>query len=108
MAGELRDMATRLNSPVLAISSQNRVGGNYGNDRDGTAKGGSASMDSLKESGDLEYSADVIMFLRLAQGRTAVEPARAVTLTVSKNRFGGLDDVQLIFRPDTGVLREAV
>lgn len=99
LAGELREMASRLQSPVIAISSQNRSVGDYG-------RGGSAQLDSLKESGDLEYAADSVLFLTQARERTASEPARAVDLAVVKNRFGATGTVGLIFRPDTGVFRE--
>lgn len=99
MAAELREMASRLQSPVIAISSQNRSVGDYG-------RGGSAQLDSLKESGDLEYAADSVLFLTQARDRTATDPARAVDLVVVKNRFGGTGMVPLIFRPDTGVFRE--
>ncbi len=99
MSGELREMASRLQSPVVAISSQNRSVGDYG-------RGGSAQLDSLKESGDLEYSADSVLFLTQARERTATDPARAVDLVVVKNRFGAIGTVPLIFRPDTGVFRE--
>lgn len=99
MAGELREMASRLQSPVIAISSQNRSVGDYG-------RGGSAQLDSLKESGDLEYAADSVLFLTQSRERTASDPARAIDLVVVKNRFGGTGTVPLIFRPDTGVFRE--
>src|ERR1019366_3960336 len=49
-AAELRELAMGLKSPVLALSSQNRQMGNYG---DGT---GRTHLDSVKESGDLEYT----------------------------------------------------
>ncbi len=101
MAGELREMASRLQSPVIAISSQNRSVGDYG-------RGGNAQLDSLKESGDLEYAADSVLFLTQARERTATDPARAIDLVVVKNRFGGTGTVPLIFRPDTGVFREEV
>lgn len=101
LAGELRGLATRLKSPVLAIVSQNRAQGDYG------ANGkGAPTLDSLKESGDLEYAADVVMFLHPAKDRTAVEPTRAVDLTVAKNRNGEQGKVELTFRADTGVMRE--
>ena len=90
---ELRDIATRLNSPILVISSQNRVGQ------------GSSYMTSLKESGDLEYAADSILFLVKGK-RIATPPARAVDLILSKNRFGDTGTVPLIFRPNIGVFRE--
>jgi replicative DNA helicase len=93
MGNALRELAIRLDSPVLAIANQNRAYGQYGNK-------GAASLDSLKESGDLEYMADVAMFLTQAEGRPVTPPARAVTLTVAKNRHGDTGDVNLIFRPD--------
>jgi replicative DNA helicase len=100
MGAELRDLGMRLRSPVLALASQHR-GAGYG-DADG---GGSARMDTLKESGDLEYGADAIAFLTSASDRMATEPARAVDLTVAKNRHGETGKVPLIFRPDLGTMR---
>ena len=61
-----------------------------------------APLDSLKESGDLEYAADVVLFLTEAQERMATPPARAVELTVAKNRHGDTGKIGLIFRPDLG------
>ena len=63
-------LALGLHSPVLALASQNRSAGNYGNGK------GSAALDSLKESGDLEYAADVVLFLTEAQERLC-DPAGA-------------------------------
>jgi replicative DNA helicase len=100
LGGLLRELALGLRSPVLALASQNRSAGNYG-----TGKG-SAALDSLKESGDLEYAADVVLFLTEAQERLATPPARAVELTVAKNRHGETGKVGLIFRPDLGTMRE--
>ena len=100
LGGLLRELALGLRSPVLALASQNRSAGNYG-----TGKG-SAALDSLKESGDLEYAADVVLFLTEAQEHRATPPARAVELTVAKNRHGDTGKVGLIFRPDLGTMRE--
>lgn len=100
LGGLLREQALRLHSPVLALASQNRSAGNYG-----TGKG-SAALDSLKESGDLEYAADVVLFLTEAQERGATPPARAIELTVAKNRHGDTGKMGLIFRPDLGIMRE--
>ena len=100
LGGLLRELALGLRSPVLALASQNRSAGNYGNGK------GSAALDSLKESGDLEYAADVVLFLTEAQEPLATPPARAVELTVAKNRHGDTGRVGLIFRPDLGTLRE--
>src|SRR5499427_8450603 len=100
LGGLLREMTVGLHSPVLALASQNRSAGNYGNGK------GSAALDSLKESGDLEYAADVVVFLTEAQDHMATPPARAVELTVAKNRHGDTGKVGLIFRPDLGTMRE--
>lgn len=100
LAGELRDLSTRLDSPVLALSSQSRQGGNYG------SGGGSANLDSLKESGDLEYAADTVMFLVDDDGTLTTPPTRAVKLVVQKNRHGETGAVSIIFRPDIGVMQE--
>jgi replicative DNA helicase len=99
LGGLLRELALGLHSPVLALASQNRSAGNYGNGK------GSAALDSLKESGDLEYAADVVLFLTEAQEQRATPPARAVELTVAKNRHGDTGKVGLIFRPDLGTMR---
>jgi replicative DNA helicase len=100
LGGLLRELALRLRSPVLALASQNRSAGNYGNGK------GTAALDSLKESGDLEYAADVVLFLTEAQERLASPPARAVDLTVAKHRHGDIGRVELIFRPDLSTMRE--
>lgn len=96
----LREIALRLNSPVLALASQNRSEGSYGGGK------GKATLDSLKESGDLEYAADVVMFLTGSDQRPVTPPARAVDLTIAKNRDGEIGYVPLIFRPDIGLMRE--
>jgi len=106
MGNKLRnEVGKRLRSPVLAISSQSRSGYNG----DGEAK---VRLDTLKESGDLEYTADAVAFLtppRKDESRQATDPARAIDLTVAKNRHGrkheGRDAVELIFRPDRGQFR---
>jgi replicative DNA helicase len=100
LGSTLRELAVRLDSPVLALASQNRAQGDYG---DGN---GTASLDSLKESGDLEYAADAVMFLTRSKKRQSVAPARALDLTLAKNRSGDIGKVDLIFRPDLGIFRE--
>ncbi len=62
--------------------------------------------DSLKESGDLEYAADAVLFLVEAPERPILPPARAVDLVVAKHRHGDTGTIALIFRPDLGTLRE--
>lgn len=100
LGAALRELALRVSCPVLALSSQNRAQGNYGSGK------GAAALDSLKESGDLEYAADTVLFLTEARERQAQAPARAVDLTVAKNRQGDIGSVELIFRPDLASMRE--
>jgi len=97
MGQRLRELAMQLRSPVLAIASQNR-GAKY-------SDGGRANLDTLKESGDLEYGADVVGILTEPDDRQATDPAAAVDLTVAKNRNGETGRVELIFRPDRGTMR---
>lgn len=97
MGQRLRELSMRLRSPVLAISSQSRSAGYSG--------GGSADLDTLKESGDLEYGADVVAILTEPDDRQATDPAAPVDLTVAKNRNGETGRVELIFRPDRGTMR---
>ena len=80
-------------TPVVGLASQNRA--------QGPGKGNSAAaLDSLKESGDLEYSADVVLFLTHDKEQLMTPPARAIKLTVAKNRNGDTGDINLVFRPD--------
>lgn len=97
MGQRLREVSMQLRSPVLAISSQSRSAGYSG--------GGSADLDTLKESGDLEYGADVVAILTEPDDRQATDPASPVNLTVAKNRNGETGRVELIFRPDRGTMR---
>jgi replicative DNA helicase len=100
LGGELIALAKQLDATVLALSSQSRAGGAYGRG------GGEAALDSLKESGDLEYSADVALFLTEAKERHASPPAMALDLTIRKHRDGPTGVIELVFQPDRGVLRE--
>jgi replicative DNA helicase len=101
LGAALREMATALKSPVLALSAQNRQQGAYG---DGPGRTG---LDSLKESGDLEYMCDTALFLVGSRKRAAIPPARALELEVKKHRDGDTGLVFLIFRPDISRFREA-
>lgn len=92
---ELRDLARKLKSPVLSIVSLNRAGYKE------------ASLEGIKESGYIEYDADVVLFLMRNEDIPAVRPALAVKLEIKKNRFGETDiAIPLIFRPDIGDFRE--
>lgn len=95
LVGDLRELSNRLDSPVLAISSQNRQGQGTGN------------MTSLAESSSIEYTGDSLWFLMEGDG-LATPPAKSVKLKVEKNRYGDIGSVDLIFRPDVGIFRQEV
>jgi replicative DNA helicase len=101
LSTELRELAMRLDSPLLAIAAQNRQHGDYG---DGS---GNASLDSLKESGDIEYLCDVAMFLVSSKGHAPTPNTRYLQLVIKKNRDGQTGQVPLSFRPDYSQFREA-
>ncbi|MEM9594427.1 MAG: DnaB-like helicase C-terminal domain-containing protein [Acidobacteriota bacterium] len=100
LGGELITLAKQLQAPIVALSSQSRAAGAYG------SGGGKATLDSLKESGDLEYAADAALFLTENRERQVPAPAKLVTLTVSKNRHGPTGEVPLVFLQDQGLFRE--
>lgn len=89
----LRELATRLDSPVLAISSLSRGVNNYAH----------PGLEALKESGDLEFTADVVLLLGAREDALGRGPRRMVDLVVAKNRFGEADrKVGLSFNPALG------
>lgn len=101
LTGELIALGKRLGSPILVLSSQSRSGGGYG-----SGGGGRDALDSLKESGDLEFGGDVVMFLTEDKERAASPPARAVNLSIKKHRHGPTDRIPLLFMADRGLFRE--
>lgn len=88
----LCEIAKRHRVPVIVISSKNR------------AKRDSKSLDALSGSSGIEYDAYVVMYLSLdgenekETKENAEKEARAVTLSVVKNRFWRLGDVGLVFK----------
>lgn len=83
----LRRLARQLDSPVLAISAENRQGYK------------SKKIDVFKESGGIEYSADVaaVMTLDKDATRAAGGNYRVVDVNVVKNRSGDLAVVKFKF-----------
>lgn len=102
---ELRRLSRFLKSPVLAISSQNRE--SYKGNKEPT-------LASLKESGGIEYSADVVLCLRrnkdesdkLEEDRLTRNPEDPKKIRVDgyvlKNRNGELAKIRLNFTPACG------
>jgi replicative DNA helicase len=78
---QLRAVAMELDCTVLALASQNRASG-Y---KDGDA------MASAKESGDIEYTADVILALAAPEKAQPVNEHKPMNLRLVKNRLGESD-----------------
>jgi replicative DNA helicase len=94
LIGGLRQAALAAQVPILAIAAQNRSGQ------------GEASLSSLRESSDLEYTADTITFLT-TDGDDQADPRRRVTLSCRKNRFGATFDIPMVFDAERAVFRES-
>ena len=97
LVGELRQVALAQQVPILCIVAQNRSGM------------GEAKMSSLRESSDLEYTADTISMLvteKMEEERYAIGDNRRVEFTCVKNRWGGFFSVPLIFDPAMGAFGE--
>lgn len=95
LAADLRELSLRLDCPMVLISSQNRSGL------------GQAHLATLKESGDLEYSADLVAIACEDHEQFVSPPERAVRLSIVKNRYGDRGAINLRFRPDLGTFEEA-
>jgi replicative DNA helicase len=93
LMGGLRQAALAAQVPVLAIAAQNRSGQ------------GEASLTSLRESSDLEYVSDSILFLT-SSDEDNTEPRRRVTLACRKNRWGPTFDAALTFDAERAVFSE--
>jgi len=76
---ELKAMASDLNCCVIALSAQSRNSG-YG--------AGSNSLTSAKESGDIEYTADVLMTIGEDDRVPAGPNLKSRVLHIAKNRQG--------------------
>lgn len=81
VAMSLKEMARRLNVPILALAQINRAGA------------GNARIEHLKGSGDIEQEADLIAIL---DRNIEANPSLGV-LSIEKNRHGPLVDVPLHF-----------
>lgn len=97
LIGKLRQAAMQVGVPVLAIAAQNRSGQ------------GEASMSSLRESSDLEYTADSICFLSTDKDEKDAyqEERRRVTFACLKNRWGATFSMPLVFDAALGVFGES-
>jgi len=101
LCSELRRLARDLDSPVAAISSMNRAA--YSNKG---GKVGKPTMDSFKESGGIEYAADVAGAFWTDPDEALELNERAVSLIILKNRNGELPEIKTVFRIDTATFTE--
>ena len=62
-------------------------------------------MTSLKESGDLEYTADTITFLQV-NNTGSTSNSREMTLSVEKNRFGEKAEGKLTFFAEWSIFQD--
>ncbi len=104
LAQRLRDVAARLDLPVLAISA-------LAPSRDENP----LRLSALAEHGELEYASDVVLLLGPRADVALASAARAHTtpglrlldLLVAKNRYGEANrSIPLLFRPATGEFQE--
>jgi replicative DNA helicase len=100
----LRELASRLDSPVLAISSLSRA-----------TSYDSPTLQGLQGSEDLEFAADVVLLLGIRQDvslsskaiASGSAGARLLDLVVAKNRYGeAAKRIPLLFRPNIGEFQE--
>lgn len=99
----LKQLARRYDMPVIAASSLNREA--Y---RPGSAEPG---MSAFKESGSVEYSADLLLVLkyRTDADRENKTGPRRLALTILKNRFGATgESVPLDYEPEKELFRDGV
>jgi replicative DNA helicase len=91
----LRSLACELDCTVLAVASMNRQSG-YGKNGDTSA------LSAAKESGDIEYTADVIMALveDSSNKRTTASWLKPRVLRIDKNRLGETTTIDLDWYAD--------
>lgn len=97
----LKQLARRYDMPVMAASSLNREA--Y---RPGSAEPG---MSAFKESGSVEYSADLLLVLkyRTDADRENKTAPRHLALTILKNRFGATgESIPLDYEPEKELFRD--
>ena len=89
IARGLKSMARELNVPVIALSQLNRQFDNE--DREPT-------LADLRESGEIENNADIVMFLNRKCGR--VEEVKDIDLIIGKFRNGALRTIRMTYKGD--------
>ena len=89
IARGLKSMARELNIPVIALCQLNRQLDNE--DREPT-------LADLRESGEIENNADIVMFLNRKSGRA--EEVKDIDLIIGKFRNGALRTIRMTYKGD--------
>ncbi len=97
---QLREYAKRANVSMLVLASQNRdsYGGGNGKDR--------SMLASAKESGDIEYTADVLAALVVDDRAAPDSETRTLLLKIEKNRQGKTGQIKIDYNPSRQRLDE--
>lgn len=80
---ELKQLARDM--PIIAVSSMNRE--SYKTGSKGTANGGQVSVTDFKESGNIDFGADIIIGLQFASAGTLEENANGKTVSAYDERY---------------------
>jgi replicative DNA helicase len=88
---DLKALARDLDLPLLLLAQLNREAAN--------AKNGKPKLSQLRESGNIEQDADVVLFLHRPEAANPKDPdvQNVVELIVAKNRNGPTFDTELYF-----------
>lgn len=97
MGAELLQLVNTHRCPVLAMSSLSR-----GSKGEGVNGYEHPTLASLKESGDLEFAADVVLLLGASKERPSLPdaPTRNLVVSIEKNRHGEQALVDVLFQRD--------
>lgn len=95
----LKQLAKKLNVPVIALSQMNR---SVEQRRGDSAR---PQLSDLRESGAIEQDADIVMFIHHAESGEAesmedLENRGTVEVIIAKHRNGPVDSFRLAFRPE--------
>lgn len=96
VSGALKALCKELDVPVVALAQLRRSGNAYSS-ASGSTQVPKPTLESLKESGDLEQDADSVIMLH----RDVQQNASEATAIIAKNRSGGCGEVDLSFANDT-------
>ena len=98
VSGGLKALSKELGVPVIALAQLKRTGNAY-NGRSGETEAPRPTLESLKESGDLEQDADAVILLHRTENETCA--------IIAKNRNGECGQVELSFQEEVTSFTEA-